>query len=146
MKHFFAAVLAGAMLVSAQTPSQTATQTKGFEDMAAQLQIKLSTALKQADGECVRAQEAAKQLQHQMNGKSDAEKKAIMEQKKVQAQKQLQQAIENLEKVSTEVSAQVEQARDQIQTRLQEKTQELKQIQTRIQAKDGSGEGKGTGK
>ncbi|HON11527.1 MAG TPA: hypothetical protein PLE24_11730 [Chitinispirillaceae bacterium] len=145
MKRFFAVLLAGAMLVSAQTSVKTATQNQGLEDMASQLQLKLSTALKAAEGECVKAQEAAKALQQEMRGKTEAQKTAVMEQRRAKAQKQLQEAIQNLEKVSAQVAAQVEQTREQIQARLQEKTQELKQMQQKIQSKDGTGSGTGTG-
>lgn len=139
MKRLLTILIAGAAIVSAQAADSTAQakRTMAGKDIAqitTQLRHHLDSALGSAEIDVAKARKAAEEFQKQMRGKSADEVKVALEQRRKEANVQLQNAITKLENASADVKAQVEEVSVKIQARLQEKTQELKAIQARIEA------------
>jgi chromosome segregation ATPase len=141
MKKLVAILIASAFaVVMAQDGTQTQTQTKAaeLEQIKTQLQAKLGDAIDKASPEVEKARQAVVALQAQIKGKSDAQKKQIMNQERAKVETQLENAIQELKKVQAQIGSEVEQAKVQIQARLQEKIAEMKELQAKIQEKQGS--------
>lgn len=140
MKRLLTIILTGAAIVAAQPAQDSTAQAKkyaGGKDMAqimTQLRSHLDSALGSAEIDVAKARKAAEEFQKQMKGKSAEEIKVAMEERRKEANVQLQNAITKLENASADVKAQVEEVSAKIQARLQEKTEELKAIQARIEA------------
>jgi aminoglycoside phosphotransferase (APT) family kinase protein len=138
MKKLVAILIASAFAVAmAQNGTQTQTKAQEFEQIKAQLQMKLGDAIDKAAPEVEKARQACNALQEKCEGKGEAAKKQIMNQERAKVQAQLENAIAELKRVQAQVGSEVDQAKEQIQARLQEKIAEMKALQDRIQTQKG---------
>lgn len=152
MKKLLTIIVAGAFAVAfaQQSGDPNQTQAREFEQLKVEAQQKLQSALNEISPEVKEqvetATQTAKQVQAQM--KRDPKGAATkLRGDRAKAQQQLEEAIQNLEQVSSLVGSQVDKVKAEIQNRLKEKTEELKQLQTRIQEqKGGNPEKSGSGK
>jgi DNA anti-recombination protein RmuC len=114
-----------------------------MENMPADIKAQVQNAFKKAEA-------AEKQIQEMKDeGKSDEEIEAALEQKRVQARERLQEAIDNLDKISEDAKGELKQVSEQIQKRLEERKAEFDeqkaQYEKALQEKkeDGTGTGEG---
>ena len=131
MKKIASLLLAGAVIVTAQTSAPQQVTIQDREQLSIQLQDKLLRALNKGGENAERARNAAMEFQKQMKGKSPEEAEKAVEEYKAQIQERLQNAIAALEQASSRVGAQVDQVRERIQSRLQEKKGEIVKLQER---------------
>ena len=113
-----------------------------FEKVQEQVQAKIENAVQNMPEELKKKVQAAIQeaelAKHQIEqmiqaGKTPEEIEAMKKQAKEQAEKRLNEAIQNMHGASEQLKGQVEQVKEQIRKRIEEKAQELKQAQEQHQ-------------